>query len=85
MHTGEYWTHKEPGTEVWVLDVAAKKVVKRMPLEEPATAVAGTQEAAPKLILGGENGTLLILDAMTGEEKFKLEKSAGGVLRTLEP
>jgi len=85
MHTGEYWTHKEPGTEVWVLDVAAKKVVKRMPLEEPATAVAVTQEAAPKLILGGENGTLLILDAMTGEEKFKLEKSAGGVLRTLEP
>ena len=85
MHTGEYWTHKEPGTEVWVLDVAAKKVVKRMPLEEPATAVAVTQEAAPKLILGGENGTLLILDAMTGEEKFKLEKSAGRVLRTLGP
>ena len=85
MHTGEYWTHKEPGTEIWILDVAAKKVTKRIPLEEPAATIAVTQEAAPKLVLGIENGTLLILDAKTGEEKFKLEKSAGGVLRTLEP
>ena len=85
MHTGEYWTHKEPGTEIWVLDVAAKKVVKRFPLEDPAGAIAVTQEANPKLVLTTEGGTLLILDAKTGAEKFKLEKSGGGVLRTLEP
>lgn len=85
MHTGEYWTHKEPGTEVWVLDVAAKKVIKRFPLEEPASHVTVTQEANPKLVLGIEDGTLLILDAKTGAEKHKLEKSSGGVLRTLEP
>lgn len=85
MHTGEYWTHKEPGTEVWELDVAAKKVVRRIPLEEPAGSIAVTQEPNAKLVLGTEGGTLLILDAKTGEEKFKLEKSAGGVLRTLEP
>ncbi|WP_298164342.1 amine dehydrogenase large subunit [Novosphingobium sp.] len=85
MHTGEYWTHKESGTELWELDVAAKKVVKRIPLEDPASAVAVTQEPNAKLILSGESGTLHILDAKTFEEKFKLEKSAGGVLRTLEP
>lgn len=85
MHPGEYWTHKEPGTEVWELDVAAKKVVKRIPLEDPASAIAVTQEANPKLVLSGESGALYILDAKTGAEKFKLEKSAGGVLRTVEP
>lgn len=85
MHMGEYWTHKEPGTELWELDVAAKKVVKRIPLEEAANTVTVTQEANAKLVLGTESGTLLILDAKTGAEKFKLEKSGGGVLRTLEP
>lgn len=85
MHTGEYWTHKEPGTEIWELDVAAKKVVKRIPLEDPASSIAVTQEPNAKLVLGTEGGNLLILDAKTGEQKFKLEKSGGGVLRTLEP
>ena len=90
MHAGEYWTHKDGGTEVWELDVAAKKVVKRIALDTPARQIAVTQEANPKLILSNEgdsggNGALLILDAKTGAEKFKLEKSAGGVLRTVEP
>jgi len=84
MHMGEYWTHKEAGTEVWELDVAAKKVVKRIPLEEPADHVAVTQEANPKLIVSGDNGDLYILDAKTGEEKHKLEKSGGGTIRTAE-
>lgn len=85
MHMGEYWTHKAPGTEIWELDVAAKKVVRRIPLEEAASHIAVTQEANPKLVIGTEEGALLILDAKTGAEKFKLEKSAGGVIRTLEP
>ncbi len=90
MHTGEYWTHKESGTEIWELDVAAKKVVRRIPLEHPASAIAITQEANPKLVLSTERGedgpsALLILDAKTGEQKFKLDNSGGGVLRTLEP
>jgi methylamine dehydrogenase heavy chain len=90
MHMGEYWTHKAAGTEVWELDVAAKKVVNRIVLEVPARQVAVTQEANPKLILSserdsGNSGALLILDAKTGAEKFKLEGSGGGVLRTVEP
>jgi methylamine dehydrogenase heavy chain len=85
MHMGEYWTHKAAGTEVWELDVAAKKVVKRITLEDPAKTIAVTQEANPKLIMSGESGALIILDAKTGAEKHKLEKAAGGVLRTVEP
>lgn len=85
MHAGEYWTHKAEGTEVWVLDVAAKKVVKRFVLEDPADRIAVTQEDNAKLILSGESGTLHILDAKTGAEKHKLEKSGGSVMRTVEP
>ena len=85
MHMGEYWSHKAEGTEVWELDVAAKKVVKRFTLEDPAKQIAVTQEENPKLVLSGESRALTILDARTGAEKFKIEKTAGGVIRTFEP
>jgi methylamine dehydrogenase heavy chain len=85
MHTGEYWTHKNAGSEVWELDIAAKKVVKRIPLAVHAKFIAVTQEAKPKLILTNEDGPVFILDAATGEEKFKIETESGGVLRTVDP
>ena len=85
MHMGEYWTHKAHGTEVWELDVAAKKVVNRLVLEDPADRIAITQEASPKLIVSGDSGMLYILDAKTGAEKHKLEKSGGSVMQTVEP
>jgi len=85
MHMGEYWSHKSPGTEIWDLDVAAKKVVKRVPLEMPANAIEVTQEAAPKVIVSGEGGTVLIFDAKSWEQKYKLEKAGGGVLLAANP
>ncbi|GAA0303378.1 hypothetical protein GCM10009087_11500 [Sphingomonas oligophenolica] len=85
MHMGEYWSHKAPGTEIWELDVAAKKVVKRVALEEPASTIEVTQEAAPKVIVSGESGTVHILDAKSWEEKFKLEKAGSGIILAADP
>ena len=85
MHMGDYWSHKEPGTEIWDLDLAAKKVVKRVTLEEPASAIEVTQEAAPKVIVSGEKGAVHILDAATWAEKFKLEKAGGGIIVAADP
>lgn len=85
MHMGEYWSHKAPGTEIWDLDLAAKKVVKRIPLEEPASMIEVTQEAAPKVIVSGEAGTVHILDAKTWAETFKLEKAGSGVIAAADP
>ena len=85
MHMGEYWTQKADCTEIWELDLAAKKVVRRMVLDKPAAHIAITQEAAPKIILTGDEGTVRILDAKTGAEKFKIENGGGGVLRTVGP
>lgn len=80
MHMGEYWSQKAAGSEIWELDVAAKKVVKRMPIEEAATFIEVTQDAEPKVILSGEDGTVRILDAKSWEEKHKIERAGGGVI-----
>ncbi len=85
MHMGEYWSHKAAGTEIWDLDVAAKKVVRRIPLAEEAGRIAVTQEENAKIVVTNDVGNITILDAKTGEEKFKLEKSGSGILQTLEP
>lgn len=85
MHMGEYWTHKAPGHEIWDLDLATRKVVKRVPLDMPAKSIEVTQEAKPKLIISTDDGAVHILDAKSFEEKHKLEKAGGGVISVIEP
>ncbi len=45
MHVGGEWSHKDPGTEVWVYDLAARKRQGRIALEGPATSIAVTPDA----------------------------------------
>jgi len=86
MHMGEYWTHKAGCNEIWEVDLAAKKVVKRLSLKKPAANIAVTQEDAAKLIVSQEDdGDVLILDAKTGEEKFTVKNVGNGVMRTVGP
>jgi methylamine dehydrogenase heavy chain len=49
MHVGGEWTHKDPGTEVWVYDLATRKRERRIKLESPATSIAITPDANPVL------------------------------------
>jgi methylamine dehydrogenase heavy chain len=49
MHVGREWSQKDPGTEVWVYDVAARKRERRIKLADPATSIAITQDANPLL------------------------------------
>jgi methylamine dehydrogenase heavy chain len=49
MHVGGADTHKDPGTEVWVYDVAGKKRTQRIVLQEMATSIAVTADAKPLL------------------------------------
>jgi methylamine dehydrogenase heavy chain len=49
MHVGGADTHKDPGTEVWVYDVAGKKRTQRIVLKEMATSIAVTSDAKPLL------------------------------------
>lgn len=85
MHMGEYWTHKESGTEVWQVDVAAKKVVKRFKLKDPMNNIAVSQTDKPLLYMNGEKGEALVLDVATGEEKHKIEKAGGSTITVADP
>jgi methylamine dehydrogenase heavy chain len=49
MHIGGAASHKDPGTEIWVYDLATQKRVQRIKLEDPATSTAITQDAQPLL------------------------------------
>lgn len=84
MHMGEYWTHKAGGSEIWELDLATRKVVKRVQVEDEPNAIEVTQEAAPKLIVGGTEEVVRILDAKTWEEKFKIEKAGSSPFAVVE-
>ncbi len=85
MHMGEFWSHKASGTEVWDVDLAAKKVVKRFPLKAPMNNIEVTQTATPLLFLDGETKKGVVIDAMTGEQKQEIENAGGGVITVVNP
>lgn len=85
MHKGEYWSHKASGDEVWQVDVAAQKVVKRFVLKEPMNNIEVSQTDKPLLYMNGEKGEVHVMDVATGEEKHKIEKAGGGIIAVLEP
>lgn len=85
MHLGEFWSHKQAGTEVWEIDVAAKKVVRRHVLKEPMGHIEVTQDVEPMLFLNDEKGDGVILDAKTGEEKHKIEHAGAGIISVTDP
>ena len=59
MHQGGGdWTHKNPGTEVWVYDVKTQKRIDRIVLPQQANAILVSQDDAPTLF------TLNVMPAM---------------------
>lgn len=49
MHQGGEGTHKDSGTEVWVVDINTQRRLQRIKLEEEAAGIQVTQDAAPLL------------------------------------
>jgi methylamine dehydrogenase heavy chain len=89
MHAGAHWTHKEPGTEIWVFDITRHQRLARLPLRGgPAGAVAVTQDDAPLLFaLGGGRGSgsgggpsIRVLDPKTGEVLRTVNGVSGSTL-----
>lgn len=72
MHLGEYWSQKASGTEVWEVDIANRKVLRRKKIAAPARYIAISQGPSPLLYLANEEGELSIVDAGTFAEKHKL-------------
>jgi methylamine dehydrogenase heavy chain len=89
MHTGNYWTHKQGGTEIWVLDTRVHALVSRFPLQPVPTSglaeehvplyadIGVSQDDQALLYLMNPAGGVVVLDAASGEEKRKIEAAAG--------
>jgi methylamine dehydrogenase heavy chain len=67
MHVGGDYSHKDPGTEVWVYDAAARRRTQRIVLKAPATSIVVTRDAKPLLFTSfmGASG-VNVYDARSG-------------------
>lgn len=72
---GKEGSHKDGGTEVWVIDPASGQRTMRISLPNGATSIAITREAAPRLIAMRMDGPIDVLDAATGKLVHSLGSS----------
>jgi methylamine dehydrogenase heavy chain len=63
---GKEGSHKDGGTEVWVVDPAQKKRIARIALQTPAISIEATAQATPLLVASRPDGSLDIYDAVSG-------------------
>ncbi|MDE2434788.1 MAG: amine dehydrogenase [Sphingomonadales bacterium] len=72
---GKEGSHKDGGTEVWVVDPASGKRTMRIALPNGATSIAVTREAAPRLIAMRMDGPIDVIDAASGKLVHSLGSS----------
>lgn len=63
---GKEGSHKDGGSEVWVIDPASGQRTLRIALPGGATSIMVTREAAPRLIAMRMDGPIDVLDAASG-------------------
>jgi len=63
---GKEGSHKDGGSEVWVVDPAKKARTLRIPLKGQTLAIAVTKESTPHLVAAQASGAIDIYDAATG-------------------
>lgn len=85
MHKGEYWSHKEGAEEIWGVDLATKKLVKRIPVEGEPGNIQITQDDAAMIMVNSYKGKALVIDSKTGEVKYEIENAGGGLITVVEP
>ena len=63
---GREGSHKDGGTEVWVLDPATGQRLSRYALQGTAISIEVTREASPRLIVARADSVVDVHDAKTG-------------------
>ena len=71
---GKEGSHKDGGTEVWVVDPVKQQRLRRIKLESPGVSIEVTREAKPGLVVARPDGALDVYDAAAGT----LRKTLGG-------
>jgi methylamine dehydrogenase heavy chain len=78
MHRAEKdYTHHDPGTEIWVMNVNSRRRLQRIELENPVGSLFVTQSDEPKLLVGDEDG-LHIYDAIKLTRDMTIEDPGPG-------
>jgi methylamine dehydrogenase heavy chain len=81
MHPGNYWSHLQGGTEIWVLNVKTHGLIARYPVRVAPVgtvkSIAVSQHAKPQLYLLNSAGGDTVVDADTGEEIRKIDFASG--------
>jgi methylamine dehydrogenase heavy chain len=89
MHAGNYWTHRQGGSEIWVLDTKTHSLLSRFQLQPVPTSgladdrvpfyedIGVSQDDKPVLYLINPDGNDVVLDAGTGKELRKIEFAGG--------
>jgi len=74
VHRGDRYTHKHPGTDVWVYDLKTKKRTRMIELGHPATSIQVTPDAKPLLFTADvEHSGVQIYDAATGSHRHHVD------------
>ncbi|MEY4377054.1 MAG: hypothetical protein RJB26_1604 [Pseudomonadota bacterium] len=73
---GRDGSHKDGGTDVWVMDPVKRVLVQRITLETPGVSIEATRQVQPRLVVARADGALDIYDVASG----KLERSLGGAI-----
>ncbi len=74
VHQGGTDSHKDPGSQVWVYDLAKRTKLRTIELASHAMSIAVTKDPAPLLVATTlEIPALWVYDAMTGALKHTIE------------
>ena len=67
------------------LYLAARKLVKRIPVEGKPGNIQITQDDAAMIMVNGYKGNAQVIDSKTGEVKHEIENAGGGLITVVEP
>ena len=75
MHRGGEYTQKDPGEEIWVYDINAKRRIARIEVKTPVTSMTVSQDDEPLLYTTFfEKPQLEIYDALSGKHLHTMEQ-----------
>lgn len=73
MHEGEEHSHHELGSEIWVISLATRQRIHRLPVEAGVYSLMVTQEEEPILVVQGEENAYQIFDALSFKHLRSIE------------
>ena len=86
VHRGDEFSHKAPGMDVWVYDIAAKKRIRMISLSHPATAIRVSQDDKPLLFtVDAEHSGVVVYDAKSGAHNLDIAEVGANPLLMWSP